>query len=94
MFIPEATDCPTHYVRAQLHLTVQTDPGFSLYIERERGGDRQTDRQRQRDREIRLSVTPGHPTMQEGLSMVSCRESITKSKHVLHWKPFTLNFRP
>ena len=91
MFIPEATDCPTHYVRAQLHLTVQTDPGFSLYIEREGG---ETDRQRQRDRETRLSVTPGHRTMQEGLSMVSCRESITKSKHVLHWKPFTPNFRP
>ena len=34
------------------------------------------------DRKTRLSVTPGHRTVQEGLSMVSRRESITKSKHV------------
>ena len=50
--------------------------------------------QRQTDRETRLSVTPGHRTVQEGLSMVSCRESITKSKHVLYWKFFTPNFCP
>ena len=31
-------------------------------------------------------------TMQEGLHMESCRESITKSKHVLYWKPFTPNY--
>ena len=34
------------------------------------------------DRKTRLSVAPGHRTVQEGLSMVSRRESITKSKHV------------
>ena len=42
----------------------------------------------------RLSVTPGHCTVQEGLSMVSCREGITKSKHVLYWKLFTPNLCP
>ena len=31
-------------------------------------------------------MTPGHFTVQEGLSMVSCRISIIKSKHVLYWK--------
>ena len=38
------------------------------------------------DSKIRLSlcVAPGHRTVQEGLRMVSCRESITKSKHVLY----------
>ena len=45
-------------------------------------------------RKKRFSVTPGHRTVQEGLSMVSCREGITKSKHVFHWKLFTPNFRP
>ena len=54
----------------------------------------ETERETQRDRKTRLSVTPGHRTVQEGLSMVSCRESITKSKHVLYWKPFTPNVRP
>ena len=44
--------------------------------------------ERERERETRLSVTPGHFTVQEGLSMVSCRESIIKSKHVLYWKLF------
>ena len=39
-------------------------------------------------------MTPGHRTVQEGLSMVSCREGITKSKHVLYWILFTPNFRP
>ena len=38
---------------------------------------------------IYIDLTPG----QEGLSMVACRESITKSKHVLYWKHFTPNFR-
>ena len=46
------------------------------------------------DRKTRLSATPGHCIMQEGLSMVSCRESLTKSKHVLYWKRFTPNFGP
>ena len=32
----------------------------------------------------RLSVTPRHRTVLKGLSMVSCREGITKSKHVFH----------
>ena len=32
----------------------------------------------------RLSMTPVYRTVQEGLSMVSCREGITKSKHVLY----------
>ena len=86
VFIPEATDCPIHFVRAQLHLTVQTDPGFSL--ERDRQTGRQTARQ------TRLSVIPGHRTVPEGLNTVSCRESITKSKHVLYWKLFTPNFSP
>ena len=45
-------------------------------------------------RKIKLSVTPGHRTVQEGLSMVSCREGMTKSKHVLFWKLFTPKFRP
>ena len=36
-----------------------------------------------------IYMTPG----QEGLSTVACRESITKSKHVLYWKHFTPNFR-
>ena len=45
-------------------------------------------------RKTRLSETPGHRTVQEGLSIVSCRESITKSKHVLYWKLFTPIFRP
>ena len=44
-------------------------------------------------RKTKLSVTAGHCTVQEGLSMVSCRESITQSKHVLYWKLFTLNRR-
>ena len=35
---------------------------------------------KERDIKIRLSVTPVHRTVQ-GLSMVSCREGITKSKH-------------
>ena len=34
------------------------------------------------DRKTRLSMTPVYRTVQEGLSMVSCREGITKSKHV------------
>ena len=29
-------------------------------------------------------MTPVYRTVQEGLSMVSCREGITKSKHVLY----------
>ena len=37
-------------------------------------------------------MTPGHRTVQEGLSMVSCREAITKSMHVLYWKPFYSEF--
>ena len=50
---------------------------------------------REREREkTKLSVTPGHHNVQEGLSMVSCTESITKSKHVLYWKLFTPNFCP
>ena len=40
------------------------------------------ERERDTDRKTRLSVTPGHRTVQEGLSMVSCRECITMSKHV------------
>ena len=66
----------------QLHI-------MSIQWERER--DRQTERQTEK---TRLSVTPGHRTVQEGLSMVPCRESITKSKHVLDWKLFTPNFCP
>ena len=46
------------------------------------------------DRKTRLSMTPVHRTVQEGLSMVSCREGITKSKHVLYWKLFTPNLCP
>ena len=46
------------------------------------------------DRKPRLSVTPGHRTVQESLSMVSWREGITKSKQVFWWKLFTPNFRP
>ena len=42
------------------------------------------------DRKTRLSVTLGHRTVQEGLSMVSCRESITKSKHVCCFLNFLL----
>ena len=34
------------------------------------------------DRKTRLSMTSVHRTVQEGLSMVSFRECITKSKHV------------
>ena len=34
------------------------------------------------DRKTRLSMTPVHRTVQEGLSMESFRECITKSKHV------------
>ena len=33
-------------------------------------------------RKTKLSVTPGHRTVQEGLGMVSCRKGITKCKHV------------
>ena len=51
---------------------------------------RQTDRQT--DRKTRLSVTPRHRTVQEGLGTVSCRETVTKSKHVLYWKLFTQIF--
>ena len=52
--------------------------------DRQRQTERDRERQRQREtrRQRRLSVTPGHRTVQEGLSMVSCREGITKSKHV------------
>ena len=35
-----------------------------------------------RQKKTRLSMTPVHRTVQEGLSMVSFRECITKSKHV------------
>ena len=45
-----------------------------IYIYRER--------ERERERKTRLSMTPVHHAVQEGLSMVSCREGITKSKHV------------
>ena len=38
--------------------------------------------QREREREGSISMTPVYRTVQEGLSMVSCREGITKSKHV------------
>ena len=74
--------------------------------ERERGEiqrepDRQTDREprakqtdRQTEKLTRLSVTPVYRTVQEGLSKVSCREGITKSRHVLFRKLFTPNFRP
>ena len=41
-------------------------------------------RERERERERELSMTPVYRTVQEGLSMVSCREGITKSKHVLY----------
>ena len=41
----------------------------------------ENDPERERERE-RLSMTPVYRTVQEGLSMVSCREGITKSKHV------------
>ena len=57
------------------------------YIEREREREREKKKKK-------LSVTPGHHTVQEGLSMVSCTESITKSKHVLYWKLFTPNLFP
>ena len=40
------------------------------------------------DRKARLSGTPVHRTVQEGLSMVSCRERITKSEYVFQWKLF------
>ncbi len=41
----------------------------------------ENDPEREREKE-RLSMTPVYRTVQEGLSMVSSREGITKSKHV------------
>ena len=43
---------------------------------------RERERERERERGERLSMTPVYRTVQEGLCMVSCREGITKSKHV------------
>ena len=63
----------------------QTDRQTETETDRDRQTEKQTDidRERETDRKTKLSVTPRHHTVQEGLSMVSCRESITKSKHVL-----------
>ena len=66
----------------------------NIYIYTHRERDRERETETDRDRKTRLSVGPRHRTVQEGLSMVSCRESITKSKHVLYWTLFTPNLRP
>ena len=42
----------------------------------------ENDPEREREREGSISMIPVYRTVQEGLSMVSCREGITKSKHV------------
>ena len=34
-------------------------------------------------------MTPGHLTVEDGLSMVSCREGITKSKHSFNGNLFS-----
>ena len=39
-------------------------------------------------------MTPVYRTVQEGLSMVSCREGITKSKHVFLVETFCSEFSP
>ena len=44
--------------------------------------EREREREREERERERLSITPVYRTVQEGLSMVSCREGITKSKHV------------
>ena len=72
----------------------ETERQRQTETDRDRQTQTQTDRQTQRETQRKLSVTPGHRTVQEGLSMVSCRESITMSKHILYWKRFTPNFHP
>ena len=63
--------------------------GLRIYISRERERERGREKEKENKKQTRLSVTPGHRTVQEGLSMVSCRESITKSKPVLYWKRYS-----
>ena len=66
---------PTHpYYPPLLLLLLSLSPSLSIYIERERGRERRY-REREKERsKTRLSATPGHRTLQEGLTRVCCHK--------------------